>query len=102
MSYSFTLIFLIPYLLHLKILKLTPPVSTKFFNFNQFVNNLDLDLFLTNPESLPCKCNNSPFVDRYYKHKKTGDLQIIKNNALRKLLFKWPKYWEVRPINLGL
>ena len=28
--------------------KLTPPISTKFFNFNKFVNNLDLHLFLTN------------------------------------------------------
>ena len=25
--------------------KLTPPISTKFFNFNKFVNNLDLDFF---------------------------------------------------------
>ena len=25
--------------------KLTPPTSTKFFNLNMFVNNLDLDLF---------------------------------------------------------
>ena len=39
--------------------KLTPHISTKFFNFNKFVNNLDLDLFLTNPDSLACKCNNS-------------------------------------------
>ena len=62
--------------------KLTPPISTKFFNFNKFVNNLDLDLFLTNPDSLPCKCNNSPFVDKYHKHIVKGDLQIIKNNAL--------------------
>ena len=38
--------------------KLTPPISTKFFNFNKFVNNLDLDLFLANPDSLPCKCKN--------------------------------------------
>ena len=35
--------------------RLTPPISMKFFNFNKFVNNLDLDLFLTNPDSLPCK-----------------------------------------------
>ena len=49
--------------------KLTPPISTKFFNFNKFVNNLDLDSFLTKPDSLPCKCSNSPFVDRYHKHK---------------------------------
>ena len=80
--------------------KLTPPISTKFFNFNKFVNNLDLDLFLTNPDSLPCKCNNSPFVDRYHKHIVTGDLRIIKNNAFRKLFIKGPNYREVRPINL--
>ena len=80
--------------------KLTPPKSTKFFNFNKFVNNLDLDLFLTNPDSLPCKCNNSPFTDRHHKHIVTGDLRIIRNNALRKLFIKGPKYREVRPINL--
>ena len=34
---------------------LTPPISTKIFNFNKFVNNLDLDLFLINPDSLPWK-----------------------------------------------
>ena len=80
--------------------KLTAPISTKFFDFNKFVNNLDLDLFLTNPDSLPCKCNNSPFADRYHKHIVTGDLRINKNNALRKLFIKGPKYKEVRPINL--
>ena len=80
--------------------KLTPPISSKFFNFNKFVNNLDLDLSLTNPDSLPCKCNNSPFVDRYHKHTVTVDLRIIKNNALRKRFIKGTKYREVRPINL--
>ena len=30
----------------------------------------------------------------------TGDLWIIKNNALKKLFTKEPKYREVRPINL--
>ena len=30
----------------------------------------------------------------------TGDLQIIRNNVLRKLFIKRPKYREVRPINL--
>ena len=80
--------------------KLTPPISTKFFNLNKFVKNLDLDLFLTNPNSLSCKCNNSPFSDRYQKHIVTGDLRIIKNNALRKFFIKGPKYGEVRPTNL--
>ena len=80
--------------------KLTPPISSKFFNFNKFVNNLDLDLSLTNPDSLPCKCNNSPFVDKYHKHIVTPDLRITKTNALRKIFIKRPKYREVRPINL--
>ena len=80
--------------------KLTAPISAKFFNFNKFVNNLDLDLFLTNPDSLPCKCNNSPFADRHHKHIVTGVLRIIRNNVLRKLFIKGPKYREVRPINL--
>ena len=59
-----------------------------------------MGLLLTNPDSLPCKCNNSPFVDRYHKYIVTGDLRIIKNNALRKLFIKGPEYREVRPINL--
>ena len=68
--------------------KMTLPISTKFFNFNKFVNNLGLDLFLTNPDSLPCKYNNSPFVDTYHRHIVTGDLRIIKNNVLRKSFIK--------------
>ena len=75
-------------------------IPTMVFNLNMFVNNLDLGLFLTNPDSLSCKCNKSPFVDRYRKHIMTGDLGIIRNNVLRKLFIKRPKYREVRPINL--
>ena len=80
--------------------KLTLPISTKYLNFNKFVNNLHLNLFLTNPDSLPCKFNSAPFTDRHHKHIVTGDLQIIRNNVLRKLLIKGPKYREVRRINL--
>ena len=80
--------------------KLTPPISTKFFNFNKFVNNLELDLFLRNPDSLPCKCNNYTFVDRHHKYRVTGDLWIIRNNVLIKICIKVPRYREVRPINL--
>ena len=59
-----------------------------------------MDLFFANPDILPFNCNNCPFVDRYHKHIVTGDLQIIKNNILRKLFIKGPKYREVRPIDL--
>ena len=80
--------------------KLTPPTSTKFSNFNRFVNHVDLDLLLTNPDSLPCKYNNSPFVDRYRKHIVTVDLRIIKNNVSRNLFIKGSKYRDVSPKNL--
>ena len=77
------------------------PIFTKFFNFNKIVNNQDLGLFLINPDSLPCKCNNSPFVDRHHKHIKTGDLRIIITNVLRKgskSIIKGSKYRGVKPI----
>ena len=67
-----------------------------------FVNNIDLDLFLRNLDRLPCKCNNSPFADRHHKHIVTGDLRIIRNNVLRRLCIKGPKYRAVRPINLDI
>ena len=81
--------------------KLTPPISTNFFNVNKFVINLDLSLFLTNPGSLPCKFNNVPFADRHHKHIVTGDLRIVRN-VLKKLFIKGPKYREVRPINFEI
>ena len=38
--------------------RLTPPIATKFLNLYKIINNLDLDLFLTNPDSLPRKWKN--------------------------------------------
>ena len=72
--------------------KLTSLVSTKFFNFNKFVNNLNLDLFLTNQTIYHANVINSPLVDRHNKHIVTGDLRIIRNNVLRKIFNKGPKY----------
>ena len=80
--------------------KLTPPIYTKFFNFNKFVNNIDLYLFLTKPDSLLFKWNNPPVTDKHLKNKVAGDLQIIRNNIVRKNLIIGPKYREVRHINL--
>ena len=33
--------------------KVTPHLSALFFNFKKFINNLDLDIFLINLDSLP-------------------------------------------------
>ena len=79
--------------------KLAPHLLTRIFNFNHFVNNLDLDNFLHDPTSLPCTCDKSPFVDKHHKHLVTGDLRIIKNNTLRKFFGKGPKYRTPQPID---
>ena len=76
---------------------MTPAISTKFLNFNKFVNNLDLDLCLTNRDSPPCKC--SYFADRRHKHTVTGHLRIIRHSVLRKLFLK-DLNREVRSKNL--
>ena len=57
---------------------LTAPLSNKFFSFNKFVNNLNLDLFLTKSNRLPCKCNKSPFADRNHEYIVTMNLQFFK------------------------
>ena len=77
---------------------LTIAISAKFFNFNQFVSNLDF--FLANPNSPPCKCNKSSFDNRHHKYIVIGDLQIIENNVLRKHFIEAPKYRGVSPIHL--
>ena len=77
-----------------KIYKSLRPKSFKFFNFDKFANDLDLG-FLANSDSLPLTCSNYSFTDRYHKHIVTGDLRIFKNNVMRKLFIKGPKYKKV-------
>lgn len=45
--------------------------------FNMFANDLDLDVFLTNPDSLTYKCSSSLFSDRCQKQIVTKDLRFI-------------------------
>ena len=79
--------------------KLGLSLSTKIFNFNQFMNTLGLDVFVLNPEVLPCNCDGSSHADKCHKHIVTGDLRIIKNNFIRKLFIKGPKFIKSKPIN---
>ena len=67
-------------------------ISTKIFNFNRFIADLDLQAFVNNPRTLPCECRNSKFKDSHHRHIVTGDLRIIENNNLRKILSKGPKF----------
>ena len=79
--------------------KLSLPVSSKIFNFKKFVNKLDTNLFIQDKSIFPCYCNNSPFKDPYHNHIVSGDLKIVTNNQLRKLLSKGPKFREPKPLN---
>ena len=51
--------------------------------------------------NLPCNCTTSPFTDPNHGHMKTGDIRIVQNNKLRKLLCKCFKYRDVVSITFG-
>ena len=78
---------------------LEPAIGSKIFNFNQFVSNLDVEAFISDPSSLPCDCGDSEFKDGHHGHIISGDLRIVRDNKLRKLFTKGPKYREKKFIN---
>ena len=80
---------------------LSNPISHKIFNFHDFVSDLDIDKYLEDPDTIPCKCEHSKFADQHHKHIATGDLGIVKNNKLRKLLSRGPKFRETQNIDFS-
>ena len=56
---------------------------------------------LDNMNNLPCNCTTSPFTDASHWHIVSGDICIVQNNKLRKLLCKGPKYREPVSINFS-
>ena len=80
---------------------LSRTIRNSIFNYKQTVNDIDVNDHLTYGTNLPsCDCSSSPFLDSDHGHIITGDLRIIENNHLRKLISKGPNYREPRPINL--
>ena len=88
-----------PYLVPTVVHKLGTTIQSSIFNYSKFVETVDLDSFLNNENSLPCNCENSPFADSHHGHIVTGDLRLVTNAKLRKLLVKGPKYREPVTIN---
>ena len=78
---------------------LDPPISHKIFNFNKFVSTLNVESFLKDNSVLPCHCANSSFSDKHHGHIISGDLRLIRNNKLRKLFSKGPKYRESKALD---
>ena len=70
----------------------TSSVATKIFNYKTSLQQIDFQSLSQNP--LHCSCPGSEFLYAPCGHKMTGDLNIIRNDKLRDLLRKGPKYRE--------
>ena len=67
--------------------KLGNPIRNKIFNYNGTVASISVN----NPPVLTsCSCNQSDFKDPNHGHIVTGDLRIVEDVKLRKLLSKGP------------
>ena len=71
---------------------LVKSIRSCIFNHKKAVQELNVDSFLADSCIVPCFCADSPFIDADHGHIITGDLRIVENNKLRKLLAKGPKY----------
>ena len=60
---------------------------------------MDVDTFLKDTTSLPCTCASSTCKDDHHGHVVSGDLKIVTNSKLRKLLSRGRKFREVRSID---
>ena len=76
------------------IYNLSSPIYHKVFNFRSFLSEIEIEEVVNDLNSLPCDCQNSPFKDSHHGHIITGDLRIVSNNKLRKILCKGPKFRE--------
>ena len=74
--------------------KSLPTLRSKIFNHKEFIKTLDTKDILENMNNLSCNCTTSPFTDANHGHIVSGDICIVQNNKLRKLLCKGPKYRE--------
>ena len=44
----------------------------------------------------PCNCHSSKFNNNDDKHVISGDIRIVKNNKLRKLLYECINNWSIK------
>ena len=77
-------------MLHQLLVILTPrTIAGKIFNYKKAIANLDFD---KGTADVSCSCNNSSYKYEPAGRVVTGNLCIIKNRHLRKLLLKGPSY----------
>ena len=75
--------------------KLNASIRSKLFNYKETVNAIDTEDGETfGTGIIDCGCSNSTFCDPTHGHIITGDLRIIQNQKLRKLITKGPNFRE--------
>ena len=83
--------------------KLSRTVRNEIFNYKKTVNDIFIGGENTlNPYVDACSCSTSTFSDPHHKHIITGDLRIVENSKLRKLLTKGPNFREPRTLNFKI
>ena len=82
------------------IYKYVPPIRNKIFNYNGVFDNFSRERWLADEENIPCTCEGSKFKNEDHGHVITGDLRIVQNAELRKLLTKGPNFREGRKHDL--
>ena len=70
----------------------TRSVASKIFNYKASLQQIDFDGLSQNPT--PCSCCDSEFLYAPCGHVVTGDLSIVRNQKLKDILRKGPKYRE--------
>ena len=89
------------------VMKLDKPIRNKIMNYESTVRSIhhinddEINFTLCSETNapFPCSCSGSTFCDPHHGHIVTGDLRIIQNPKLRKLLTKGPNYRENKTIN---
>ena len=71
-------------------------IRSKLFNYKQTVDSINTSRYNYNAS---CDCHNSQFINEHHGHIVTGDLRIIENENLRKLISKGPNYREPKTVN---
>ena len=75
-------------------------LSTSVFNYNQTLRNINRHDYRNASSSSDCQ--SSTFCNEPYGHVITGDLRIVSNKKLRRLLEKGPKYRQQNNIDCHL
>jgi len=76
--------------------KYTATIAKEIFNFKRTCNEFSLE---SGTNRFPCHCDSySEFIHPNVGHVVTGDLRLVKNQELRKLLARGPGFRELNNI----